>query len=146
MASVVRAPKGDPTEVNSLARCLADHHRRAEPLSGPSLQVQFRENVPWPRRAKSGVTQLSNAVMVKASERRRRQSDQLEKNRAEIALGAKACFLGNVGDRHIRRGEEHLSVFNTAVLEIVHEGTAGHLFEEIHEMGFAHSAESRGAR
>ena len=61
----------------------------------------------------------------------------------EIALVAKAYLLADAGHRLICVGQQGLRPFDAIVGEIFHERQASGLFEEVHKVRPAHSADPR---
>ena len=84
--------------------------------------------------------------MMTATVHCRSHSGHPVKNRAEVALVAKAHFLRNIRDWPVCPGQEHLRALHAAVIEIAFERPASHLPEEIHEISIGQSAESRRVR
>jgi hypothetical protein len=62
----------------------------------------------------------------------------------EIALVAEADLGGNLADGEVRVAEEARGLGEAQAGEVVDEGRAGGLLEELHELGFAHGADGGG--
>src|ERR1700733_6126197 len=74
---------------------------------------------------------------------RGRQAYSFAEDHTEIALVAKAYLLADAGHRLICIGQQGLRPFDAIVSEIFHERQAGGLFEEVHKVRPAHSADPR---
>src|SRR5580698_8262869 len=70
-------------------------------------------------------------------------ADSSAEDHTEIALVAKAYLLADAGHRLICIGQQGLRPFDAIVSEIFHERQASGLFEEVHKVRPAHSADPR---
>src|SRR5271168_1925373 len=70
-------------------------------------------------------------------------ADSFAEDHTEIALVAKAYLLADAGHRLIRVSQQGLRPFDAIVGEVFHERQASGLFEEVHKVRPAHSADPR---